>query len=125
MEITILDKKDESLLSRKVVTADISFQGVTPSKVEIKKKVAALLKADEKVIAIKKVKTLFGQEKAKLTLYEYDSEKSLKDIEPKCKEKPKTAEPEEEQESPEESKKAEKPEAKEEKPKAAEKEEDK
>ncbi len=87
MELKILDKKDETLLSRTSIKADLTFQGVTPSKEKVQQALASLLKVDENLVVIKKIRTLFGQEKAEVIAYNYESAKALKNIEPKKKEK--------------------------------------
>ena len=102
MELKILDKKDESLLSRINIKAEATFQGVTPSKEELQKQIASSLKVDEKLIVIKNVKTFFGQEKVRITAFQYESEGALKNIEPKKKEK---AEKKEDEAAPAETKK--------------------
>lgn len=87
MEFKILDKKDESLLSRVEVRAEATFQGVTPSKVELKKQIASSLKVDEKLIVVKNVKTFFGKEKVVVIALKYEDEDALKRTEPKSKAK--------------------------------------
>lgn len=126
MQIKILDQKKEPLLSRTIITAEVSFEAsVTPSKEEVKKNIAAQLKAGtqtksdsspEKLTIVKKIHHNFGSTTGKITAYVYDSEKDMKNIEPKKKEskdkKPAEgapAKPEEKKEEPKEDKPAEAP----------------
>lgn len=110
MELKVTEEKEDILLSRKEINAQITFKGATPSKEDIKKQLSSVLKADEKLIVIKNVFTSFGSETAKVIAYQYTNDEYMKKIEPKEKEKPK----EEKKETPKEEKKEE---AKEEKPK--------
>lgn len=123
MNIKILEQKQEPLLSRTEVKAELSFEGATPSNEELKKALATQLKADENLVVIKSIYTEFGIAKATATAYIYTDKKALESIEPKPKEKkgkkaekPKPAPKEEapKEEKPVEEKKEEAP--KEEKP---------
>jgi len=85
MNVKILEQKQEPLLSRTVITADLTFEGATPSKEEVKKVIASQTKADEKLLIIKKITTRYGSTKAQASAYLYDSEEEMKKIEPKDK----------------------------------------
>jgi len=87
MELKIKEEKDAPLLSRKDIVAEISFKGATPSKTEARKRIASALKADEKLIIVKKIRTSFGSENAEVIACQYSSEETLKSIEPKEKAK--------------------------------------
>jgi len=92
MELKIISKKEEPLLPRTEVKAEITFQGVTPSKKDLQKQIASSLKTDENFIVVKQIKTLFGQQKANVRALQYESEEALKKVEPKQKvKKAKTA----------------------------------
>lgn len=85
MNLTITDQKEEPLLSRKEIIAEITFDKATPSKEEVKKAIAAQLKADESLIVVKNIYTEFGTPKAKSRAYIYSSKKDMDNIEPKKK----------------------------------------
>lgn len=96
MDLKIIKKHDNPLLSRLEIEAEAGFLNEPiPKKEHIKKKILAVEKADEKLIVIKKVVSSFGVGKAKVLAYIYKSEDELKRIEPKKKEK-KEAKPAEE-----------------------------
>ncbi len=118
MEIKITNEKEDILLSRKEITAQISFKGATPSKEDIKKKLASAIKSNEKLTVIKNVFTSFGSETAKVIAYQYINEEDMRKIEPKEKKHKKE---EKETKSEESSKKEVKETKKEEKPKKEEK----
>jgi len=121
MELKIINKKEDPLLSRLKVEAEVVFENATPSREEIKNKLATDLGKDGKLIVIKGIYTTRGLKKAKNISYVYENEEALKRIEVEKKtDKKKEAKEEKPQEAKEEKKQAqaEKKEAKqEEKPK--------
>ena len=117
MDLKILQKIEEPLLSRIKVEFEITFENSTPSGNEVKTKIAKDLGKDEKLIDIKGIYTLYGLKKAKVLCYAYENEEILKRIKIKKKKKDKK---EEAQQEKQETKKEEKPEAKLEKKEAKE-----
>ena len=87
MQIDILEKKEEPLLSRAMVRASIDFEKSTPSYAETASLLASSLKADEKLIAIRHIYTYFGNKKAQVIAYLYADDAKKQLIEPKKKEK--------------------------------------
>ena len=85
MELKITSKKEEPLLSRTRVEAELVFEKATPSNEEIRIKLAQSLGKDEKLVVIKNVHTSYGLKKAKSTSYAYDDEKLKEKIERKIK----------------------------------------
>ena len=81
----IHDKKNEPLLSRVEVSADIEFAGATPSYQDVTKGVASHMKADEKLVVVRHVYTEFGNKKAKVQAYVYSDEAKKQFFEPKLK----------------------------------------
>ena len=130
MDVKILDEKENALLSRREVTAEISYTGATPKTEDVAKAMSQNLKAEEKLVVIKNINQKFGIQKSKILAYQYMNEEDKIKYEPKKKEKKgakKPAEGAEEapaaKEAPKEQKKEEKKEApKKEEPKAEKKE---
>ena len=87
MSLNIIERKEEPLLSRTLIRADMDFEKATPSYAETTAMLAASLKADEKLIAIRHVYTSFGAKKADVLAYLYEDEAKKQLIEPKKKEK--------------------------------------
>ena len=87
MQIDIVEKKEEPLLSRAMVRASIDFEKSTPSYAETASLLASSLKADEKLIAIRHIYTYFGNKKAQVIAYLYADDAKKQLIEPKKKEK--------------------------------------
>lgn len=121
MELKIIDKKEEPLLSRTRVEVEITFEKATPSKEEIKSRLVKDLGKDEKLIVVKGIYTYLGSKKAKNLSYVYENEESLKSIEPRVKNKAgkKKEEPEEGNAEEKPQSQAKKPEAKEDQKKEA------
>ena len=87
VQINVTIRKEEPLLSRTMVKATIEFEKTTPSYAELLPLLAANLKADEKLVAIRHVYNAFGAKKADVTAYVYNDEAKRQFIEPKLKEK--------------------------------------
>lgn len=105
MELKIINKKDEPLLSRMMVEADITFEKATPTKEEVKSKLAQVLGKDEKLIVVKGMYNTYGLKKAKSISYLYEDEKLKERIEAKIKKKGKGEPKEKEEEKAAEKKK--------------------
>lgn len=119
MDLKIL-KEEKSALPRKELEAVLKFDQETPSRQSIKDEVAKKVKADEKLVIIKKIQTYFGVNEAKITAVVYDNEEAMKSLEfKKMIEKHNKPEPKKEEKPAEEAPKAETPveEKKEEAPK--------
>ena len=88
MEIKIIQKKKNPLLSRLEVEAEASFLNeATPKKEDVKKKIASMEKADENLVVVKNISMKFGEGKANFLTYIYESKDKLIGIEPKKKSK--------------------------------------
>lgn len=81
MKFHILDEKENKLLGRKEVLAGIDFDGKTPTISEIHAEAGAHIKTDAKLIVVKKIMQKYGENKAKTTIYIYNSEKEMKNLE--------------------------------------------
>jgi ribosomal protein S24E len=79
-----LKKEKSKLLNRTDLVIELEHIGKsTPSNSDIKKQIASNLKTKEELIVIDHVYTKFGEGISKIHAKAYDSEKALKDIEPK------------------------------------------
>ena len=87
MQINVTNKKEEPLLSRTIVKANLEFEKATPSYPEVTALLASHLKADEKLVAIRHIYNSFGAKKAEVIAYVYSDEAKRQFIEPKIKEK--------------------------------------
>jgi ribosomal protein S24E len=87
LNIEILNKKENVLLSRIEVTAKMRFENATPSTDNVRDALSKALAVDKELVAVKKIDTAFGHKSAQVTVYQYFSKDELAKIEPKKKEK--------------------------------------
>lgn len=87
MELKIINKKEDPLLFRTKVEAELIFDKGTPSIAEVKSMLGKDLGKDEKLIVVKNIYTVYGLKKAKNLSYIYENEEALKRIEVEKKEK--------------------------------------
>ena len=90
MDLKIIEKKEEPLLSRTKIISEVNFSASTPSKNETKSKIASLLNANENLVVVKHIYTDFGLKKASVESYLYNDEKEMGSIEIKPKKEKKT-----------------------------------
>ena len=85
MKVNIISKKQNLLLKRKEVTfsVDHAQNGGTPSRVEVSKQLASLLKTKPELVYVKNMKTKTGQMVAVGEANVYDSIEQGKLMEPK------------------------------------------
>ena len=88
MELKITDEKENPLLGRKEVYAEVSFDKATPSNAEILKSLADKLSAKEELVVVKQIKGGFGSTKATIHAHVYKDTEQKDKIEIKPKEKP-------------------------------------
>jgi len=77
LEIKISNKAEQPLLSRTELQGVVSFESATPSRIEIKKKIADALKSDASLITIISIKNYFGQKAARVTAHIYETKEDL------------------------------------------------
>ena len=83
MKIHIIEEKEAPLYSRKEYVIDVDYTGPTPSRAEMTKHIAKLVKADSSTMIIKKIDVVFGHTKARSTVYVYSSADIMKKVETK------------------------------------------
>ena len=83
----LLQERRQPLLARKEVALEIEFDAVTPSNVEVAKKVAEKMKVTTEVVVVRNIYSEFGEKKAVVKAYIYESKEKRDDIEPKPKER--------------------------------------
>ncbi len=130
--VEILEKKEEPLLSRTKIIAEMDFEGATPNNSNVKNRLTNALKSKGDLTIIRKISSMYGKNVIKIEAYEYKSKENMDKIEeehtikknfpPKKEEEPKAEAPKAEEPKAEEVK-AEEPkvEEKKEEPKAEEK----
>lgn len=91
MECVIKEQKDNKVIGRVEVNADIAYIGSTPSNDVVKKEFAQVLKTDEALVVIKHIHGIFGEQKAHVAAYAYDDKKTFDMFETIKKKKKKEA----------------------------------
>jgi len=83
LNIEIIEEKKNPLVERTEIKFKIDHFGKgTPNRLEVKKKIAAMQGANEKLAIVKKIKTHFGSAQVLGTLYIYDNADDLQFYEP-------------------------------------------
>ncbi|TFG08508.1 MAG: hypothetical protein EU539_02160 [Promethearchaeota archaeon] len=82
-DLEIVEERRNPLIDRLEVKVKVSHFGKsTPNRLEIKKKLASMKKADEKLTIVKKIKTSFGSYEDLGKVYIYDNQQELEFYEP-------------------------------------------
>ncbi len=82
MEIEVQKQAKVPLLSRERVTGYAHFENVTPSRLDIKKALAAKIKAAEDCVVVRHVYQKYGARKAKIIAHVYADQAVMKELEP-------------------------------------------
>jgi small subunit ribosomal protein S24e len=85
MEVKIISEKQNPMLKRREISFQVEHEetGSTPTRPEIRKAVAAALKADENAVFVKRFETKTGTSTAVGLANVYDSMEQAKLVEPK------------------------------------------
>ena len=81
MELKLIEKKEQPLLNRSQIIAELPFAGAaTPKRIDVAKALGQQVKGE---IVIRKIDAKFGQSKAKVIAYAYTDQASKERIETK------------------------------------------
>ena len=121
MNVDILFKTDNKVLERKEVSAEVSYEGATPKRKDLKQAVCSKVGASPDLSVLRDVNPTYGKQAVKVTVHSYGKKETMMSTEPAhILKRDGLAEEEKKEEAPKEEKPAEA--AKEEKPKEAPKE---
>jgi small subunit ribosomal protein S24e len=81
MEVEIISRKENKILNRQEVQFLVKGASATPSRKELRQKIAALTNADEKTMIIDTLKTSYGSTELKGTARIYKNRKDLERLE--------------------------------------------
>lgn len=82
MDIEIQKQTKVPLLRRERITGYVHFEEVTPSRLNIKKALAAKIKAPEEHVVVRHIYQKYGARKAKVIAHVYADEVVMKELEP-------------------------------------------
>ncbi len=82
MNLQILNERENRLLHRTEIEARVTFENATPSREEIIKLIAAKKNVPENLVIVENIDQKFGQRVADVFIKIYESESTLKELEP-------------------------------------------
>ncbi len=82
MNTSILVTTDNKLLERKEVSAEVSFDGATPKRAELKDAVGQKIGQNPELMVLRKVSSNFGRRVVKITVHIYSNKDTLMNTEP-------------------------------------------
>jgi small subunit ribosomal protein S24e len=82
MNVNLLATTENKLLDRKEIEAEVSFDGATPKRAEIKSAISQKIGADPDLMVVRKVTNLYGRHAVKVVAHAYSKKESLMSIEP-------------------------------------------
>lgn len=106
MDINITEDKNNALLNRRQVNFNVNFEGATPSRKDVKLRLAAMLNVPAELVIVQNIDNTFGKQEALGYAKVYENEERMKEIEREYvlqKNELPQEEPEEESTAPEES----------------------
>ena len=83
MELEITKQRETPLLKRTRVSAMVTFENKTPSRLKIKSEIASKLKTDENLVIIRHVYQRYGKREAKVIAHVYKEDKFIEKLEGK------------------------------------------
>jgi small subunit ribosomal protein S24e len=81
MDIKIIKDKNNALLNRRELNLTVTFDGATPSRNDVKSKLAAMLNAPLELVIIQKIENEFGKQELKVYVKIYEDEARMKQVE--------------------------------------------
>ncbi|MDV0446219.1 hypothetical protein MsAg5_00470 [Methanosarcinaceae archaeon Ag5] len=81
MEITIVKDYQNKLLNRRELDFTIKYEGPTPSRIDVRQKLAALLNTDLDLTMVQKMESVYGLQEVRGYAKVYESADRMKQIE--------------------------------------------
>ncbi|MHC1757015.1 MAG: 30S ribosomal protein S24e [Methanosarcina sp.] len=81
MDIKILKDKKNALLNRRELDFIVKYEGSTPSRSDIRNKLAAMLNAPLELLVIQRIKTEYGMQESKGYAKLYEDAARMKQVE--------------------------------------------
>ncbi|MFH1520392.1 MAG: hypothetical protein ABID61_01985 [Candidatus Micrarchaeota archaeon] len=82
MNVNIISNNDNKLLDRKEVEAEVSFEGATPKRVQLKEAVGQKIGSNPDLMVLRTVTSNFGRHMVKVRVHSYSSKETLIATEP-------------------------------------------
>ncbi|WP_292466760.1 30S ribosomal protein S24e [Methanolobus sp.] len=81
MDIKIIKDKNNALLNRRELNITVTFDGATPSRDDVKGKLAAMLTVPLELLIVQKMDNEFGMQELKGYIKIYEDENRMKQVE--------------------------------------------
>jgi small subunit ribosomal protein S24e len=81
MDIKIIKEKNNALLNRRELNLAVTFDGATPSRNDVKAKIAAMLNAPLELVIIQKMDNEFGKQEVEAYIKIYEDAARMNQIE--------------------------------------------
>jgi len=81
MQIEVVEEEDNALLNRRELKVKVSHPAATPSRIDVKNRVAADLKVSPELVIVDSMKTAFGKKETAAYIKIYDSAEAVQQVE--------------------------------------------
>ncbi len=81
--VEITEKIEQPLMSRTLLKGFVTYEAAPPSFVELKKHLASSMKADEALVVVQSLRSLFGTRKSGLEVHVYKQKAAVETFESK------------------------------------------
>lgn len=82
MNVSLISTSENRLLERKEVQAEVSFDGATPKRSQLKDAVCQKIAANPELAVLRKVASSFGRKAVKVVLHAYSAKEKMMATEP-------------------------------------------
>jgi ribosomal protein S24E len=82
MNVNLISTTENKLLERKEIVAEVSFDGATPKRTELKAAVCQKVAANPDMAVIRMVESAYGRKAVRVTLHAYSAKEKLMEMEP-------------------------------------------
>jgi small subunit ribosomal protein S24e len=82
MNVNLVHTTDNKLLERKEVEAEVSFDGATPKRADLKSAIGQKIGANPELMVLRRVTNVFGRHSVKVVAHSYASKDALMNTEP-------------------------------------------
>jgi small subunit ribosomal protein S24e len=82
MNVNLINTVENKLLERKEVMAEVSFDGATPKRAQLKEAICQKIAANPEFAVLRNVASSFGRKAVKVVLHAYSAKEKLMAVEP-------------------------------------------
>ncbi len=83
MDINIIEKKENPLLRRTELIADVGYEGTAPTRQTMRDEISKKLKVSPEVVIVRHIYPFFGDKKIEVVVHVYQSKEDAEKIESK------------------------------------------